>query len=232
MKTITPDIHELSLGIVNVWLIRDGDGWVLIDTGSPNSAGEILNAAGILGFPPEQLRHVVLTHHHADHAGSLAALRLRTPADATAHPLDADLIRRGTAVRPTLKPGPSAFSRVLVRLFGASGSAPYEPGIVEGEASDGDVLPIAGGLRVIHTPGHSAGHIALFAERQGVLFAGDTCANMFGLGPSIMYEDAAEGMGSLARLATLDFEAVCFGHGRAITRDAAGRFRRRWAGGI
>lgn len=229
MKTITPDIHELSLGIVNVWLIRDGDGWALIDTGAPNSAGEILNAAAILGLQPEQLRHIVLTHHHADHAGSLAALRLRTPAVASAHPLDADLIRRGTAVRPTLKPGPSALSQALVRLFGASGSAPYEPGIVEGEANDGDLLPIAGGLRVIHTPGHSAGHIALLAVRHGVLFAGDACANMFGLGPSIMYEDAAEGMGSLARLATLDFEAVCFGHGRAITRDAAGRFRRRWA---
>lgn len=229
MKALTPDIHELSLGIVNVWLIRDGDGWALIDTGSPNSAGEILNAAAILGFQPGQLRHIVLTHHHADHAGSLAALRLRTPAGATAHPLDSDLIRRGMAVRPTLKPGPSALSQVLVRLFGASGSAPYEAGIVEGEANEGDLLPIAGGLRVIHTPGHSAGHIALLAERHGVLFAGDACANMFGLGLSIMYEDAAEGMRSLARLALLDFEAVCFGHGRAITRDAAGRFRRRWA---
>ncbi len=229
MKEITADIHELSLGIVNVWLIRDGGGWALIDTGAPNSAGEILNAAAILGFQPEQLRHIVLTHHHADHAGSLAALRLRTPAIASAHPLDADLIRRGTAVRPTLKPGPGALSQVLVRLFGASGSAPYEAGIVEGEANDGDLLPIAGGLRVFHTPGHSAGHIALLAERHGVLFAGDACANMFGLGPSIMYEDVAAGMSSLARLAALDFEAVCFGHGRAITRDAARRFRRRWA---
>jgi glyoxylase-like metal-dependent hydrolase (beta-lactamase superfamily II) len=231
MKTITPDIHELSLGIVNVWLIRDGDGWALIDTGAPNSAGEILNAAAILGFQPGQLGHIVLTHHHADHAGSLAALRLRTPAGATAHPLDADLIRRGTAVRPTLKPGPGALSQVLVRLFGASGSAPYEPGIVEGVANDGDLLPIAGGLRVIHTPGHSAGHIALLAEKHGVLFAGDACASMFGLGPSIMYEDAAAGLRSLARLATLDFQAVCFGHGRAITRDAAGRFRGRWTDG-
>jgi glyoxylase-like metal-dependent hydrolase (beta-lactamase superfamily II) len=62
-----------------------------------------------------------------------------------------------------------------------------------------------------------------------VLFAGDACANMFGLGPSIMYEDAAEGLRSLARLAGLEFEAVCFGHGRAITRDAARRFRARWA---
>lgn len=229
MIRITPDIHELSLGIVNVWLIRDGDCWALIDTGAPNSAGEILNAAAILGFQPEQLRHIVLTHHHADHAGSLAALRLRTPADATAHPLDADLIRRGQAVRPALKPWPSLLSRTLVGLAGKSGSANYAPGIVEREADDGDVLPIAGGLRVLHTPGHSAGHIALLAEKHGVLFAGDACANMFGLGPSIMYEDAAEGLRSLARLAGLEFEAVCFGHGRAITRDAARRFRGRWA---
>lgn len=199
----------------------------MIDTGAPNSAGEILNAAAILGFQPEQLRHIVLTHHHADHAGSLAALRLRTPADATAHPLDADLIRRGRWSAGS-SPGRACSAGTLVGLAGKSGSANYAPGIVEGEADDGDVLPIAGGLRVLHTPG-SAGHIALLAEKHGVLFAGDACANMFGLGPSIMYEDAAEGLRSLARLAELEFEAVCFGHGRAITHDAARRFRGRWA---
>ncbi len=175
------------------------------------------------------MKQIALTHHHADHAGSLAALKLRTPADSAAHALDADLIRRGQAVRAALKPSPGILSKILVRVFGASSPSSYEAGSIDHEAADGELLPIAGGLRVFHTPGHSAGHIALLDERRGVLFAGDTCANMFGLGPSITYEDAAEGMRSLARLAALDFEVVCFGHGRAITRGASRRFRSRWA---
>lgn len=231
MKTIAPRVHELSVGIVNVWLLESDEGICLIDTGAPGSAGAILSAVRSLGHRPEDVRHIVLSHHHADHAGGLAALRLQTPAAAYAHPLDADLIRRGEAVRPTLKPGPGLLSGLMARLGGGSLPKRYEPGTVDGEVADGQVLPIAGGLRVIHTPGHSAGHVALLAEREGVLFAVDACANLFGLGPSIMYEDTAEAMRSLARLAAHEFSVVCFGHGQALTREAARRFRGRWMTG-
>ena len=91
------------------------------------------------------------------------------------------------------------------------------------------MLPIAGGLTVLHTPGHCAGQICLlWPPHGGVLLAADAAANTFGLGLSVTYEDRAEGERQLHRLAALDFRVACFGHGKAIIGDAASRFRRRW----
>lgn len=228
MRSLTPRIHELALGIVNAWLIQEDEGVCLIDTGGPGRAEEILAAVRNLGLRPEDVRHIVLTHHHADHAGSIAALRGETPAKVYAHPRDAALIRRGVAVRPELKPSPGIVGALVARLGAGALPQTYQPGIVDGEVADGQVLPIAGGLRVIHAPGHSAGHIALLSEREGVLFAADACGNMFGLGPSLMHEDTEQAMRSLARLSDLDFSIACFGHGRALTREARRKFRGRW----
>src|SRR5207302_1553049 len=71
-----------------------------------------------------------------------------------------------------------------------------------------------------------AGQLAfLWPEHGGVLLAADAAASVFGLSLSPMYEDLDEGRRSLAKLASLDFEVACFGHGRPIAGGAAGRFR-------
>ena len=86
-----------------------------------------------------------------------------------------------------------------------------------------------GGLTVLHTPSHCAGQLCLlWPAHGGVLLAADAAANMFGLGPSVTYEDRAEGERQLDRVAALHFKVACFGHGKAIIGDAASRFRRRW----
>ena len=87
---------------------------------------------------------------------------------------------------------------------------------------------IAGGLTAIHTPGHCAGHLAFFWPQEGVLFAGDTCGNLPRLGMSVAYEDLEVGKQSLSKLAKLDFAVACFGHGKAIQRDASALFRKHW----
>ena len=100
---------------------------------------------------------------------------------------------------------------------------------VEHEVGDGEVLPF-GGLRAVHTPGHTAGHLALLLPRDGgVLFVGDAASHMTHLGMSMIYEDVAEGRRSLAKLAALDFEVACFSHGRPMVGGADRRFRARWA---
>jgi glyoxylase-like metal-dependent hydrolase (beta-lactamase superfamily II) len=96
------------------------------------------------------------------------------------------------------------------------------------EVNDGELLPIAGGLKAIHTPGHSAGHLAFLWPREGVLFVGDACGNFPSFGWSLGYEDLQVGRQSLAKLAQLDFQIACFGHGRAFQQDASQRFRKRW----
>jgi len=79
-----------------------------------------------------------------------------------------------------------------------------------------------GGLRAIHVPGHCADQLAyLWPEHGGVLVAPDTAANVFGPGLSPMHEDLAEGCRSLAKLAALNFEVACFGHGKVISSGAS-----------
>ncbi|MDB6077762.1 MAG: Zn-dependent hydrolase, glyoxylase, partial [Akkermansiaceae bacterium] len=102
---------------------------------------------------------------------------------------------------------------------------------VDREIKDGDLLPVVdGGLEVIHVPGHCSGQVALRWERHGgVLFAADACVNQskeMEWAPS--YEDLEEGRRSLRKLAGLEFEVACFGHGAPIVGGAKAGFVRKW----
>ena len=90
-------------------------------------------------------------------------------------------------------------------------------------------MPIAGGLRVIHAPGHSAGQVVLLWEPRSLLICADACANAFGLDYSPIYEDFEMGKETLRRLAGLDFDAAVFSHGKPILHGAAQAFRKRFA---
>lgn len=226
-KQIVPHVYAIPLGMVNAFLI-DADGLILIDTGIPGSADKILQAVGELGKQPSDIRHILATHCHADHTGGLAALKAATGAPAYMHPADAAMVRRGESMRPA-QPAPGLIFKIVVGLFMRGGSTRVEAAEIEYEVQDGQELDLAGGLKAIHAPGHCAGQLTfLWPQHGGVLFAADAASNMFGLGWSIIYEDLEEGKRSLARLAALDFEVACFGHGKAIVGKAAERFRQKW----
>jgi glyoxylase-like metal-dependent hydrolase (beta-lactamase superfamily II) len=226
-KSIIPNLYVINLGKVNAFLLTASE-LTLIDTGYPGSEGKILQAVTALGHKPASIRHILLTHCHPDHAGSLAALQQATGATTYAHPLDAPAIRAG-AVAKSLTPTPKLIQRLLFRLFIQGLSPNYPAAKVDREINDGEALPLAGGLRVLHTPGHSAGHVAFFwPQHGGVLLAGDTCANLPTLDYSPGYDDFAQGQRTLGKLTQLDFAAIGFGHGSAITKDATAKFRRRW----
>ena len=181
-----------------------------------------------MGGRATDVRHIVVTHCHRDHTGSLAALKQATGATVCMHPLDAALVRRGEAGRP-MKPAPGLMAAVIVRLVMRGGTPRIEPVEVEQEIGNGDELAFAGDLRAIHAPGHCAGQLAfLWPHQGGVLIAADACAAVFGLGLAPIYEDLDIGRRSLSRLAALDFEVAVFGHGRPITSGAAKRFREKW----
>ena len=96
-----------------------------------------------------------------------------------------------------------------------------------------DVLvPDDGGVpnfdAVIHTPGHCAGQVALLWRPGRMLFAGDVCMNIMGLGDPVGFESLEEGRASQRKLAGLSFDAAGFGHGEPIARDASSRFRNKW----
>src|SRR5690349_8998227 len=78
LEQLAPNLYGLALGPINTFLVVDADGLTLIDTGAPGSEGAILGAIAELGKQPSDLRRIVLTHCHPDHAGSAAALQKAT----------------------------------------------------------------------------------------------------------------------------------------------------------
>ena len=227
VKQIAPKLFAVPLGFVNAFLI-DADELILVDTGNRGDEGTILEAIREIGRKPSDLKHILVTHCHPDHAGSLAELKEATGASAYMHPIDAAITRTGK-VAPDLKPSPGLLNNILFNRFIGFEGSEYSPAEIEYEVNDGDELPIAGGLRAMHVPGHSAGQLAFFwNEYGGVLFAADTAGNTMRLGYSLGYADFEEGKRSLAKLAKLDFEVACFGHGKAIESGASNKFKKKW----
>lgn len=220
---VVPGVSRLALGIANGYLLEADDGLVLVDTGTPGNAGAILGAIAAVGRRPADLREIVLTHQHADHAGSVAAVAAATGARVTVGALDARVVREG------LVPVTGTASGTLFGFFSRFiRPMPLEAAPVGREVVDGEVLEGATGLRAIHTPGHTPGHTSyLWPSGGGVLFVGDAAANLFNrLGRPIVASDWPSVARSVARLAELEFETAVFGHGRVIRHRGAARFRK------
>jgi glyoxylase-like metal-dependent hydrolase (beta-lactamase superfamily II) len=229
---VLPGIHRISIrmGYVNAYLVDGSGELTLVDTGLFGVEKTILRAIHNAGRTPADLRHIAITHHHTDHAGSLAKLMQKTPgARVYAHPLDVPVITGASPV-----PGPNPASRagkmlgpLLMRL---------QPGRlghvdVQVQVQDGQEIPAAGGMTVVHTPGHTAGHVSyLKPGNGGVLFVGDAAGNLFGkVGPPIgmFTEDMAQARESIRKIAALEFDAAVFGHG-GVAKGKAGAAFRRW----
>ena len=90
---------------------------------------------------------------------------------------------------------------------------------------DGDVLDFGGGAEILSVPGHTDGSIAIHLPRHGVLFTGDTIANVGTVMLGVFNQDRAQTVASFKRLAALDVETACFGHGEPITSGAGAQIR-------
>jgi glyoxylase-like metal-dependent hydrolase (beta-lactamase superfamily II) len=224
---VVEGLWQISLDGVNAFLIDDGE-LTLIDTGLPKSDDKIVAAIESTGKNVTDLKHIVVTHCHHDHSGSVAALKRRSGARVYMHPLDAAMVRKGEAARP-MSPSPGLLRHVMYRLFIPKQPTSIEPCAIDQEINDGTELPIAGGLKAIHVPGQCEGQVALLWPRRRLLFAADACANTPNFGYALCYEDLEEGKRSLRKLAALDFDAAVFGHGSPIKSGAAQRFRQQFA---
>ena len=144
-----------------------------------------------LGRSPADIARFVVTHGHPDHAGGAAG------APVLMHPADRDRA-------PHLNAGTIA-RRLAVRRLPATTNL-----------IDGQVLAILGGLRVVHTPGHTPGSVCLFAERDGLLFSGDAlwrdAAGSLHRPNRYWSEDLGSARRSVAVLARLDVGTILFGH--------------------
>jgi glyoxylase-like metal-dependent hydrolase (beta-lactamase superfamily II) len=208
----------------NAFLIRAGRATTLVDVGPPKGLELVTKAIRDGAATAADVGHVVLTHCHTDHTGNLAGVVASGEVTVYGAAGDAGVVRQG-AERPRGVAN-RVLGRVMLAMAKGSSRAPAAP--VHVEVADGQELDAAGGLRCIHTPGHTGGHVSYLWPEGRVLFVGDAATNMFRrLDVAPINEDDAASRASFAKLAELEFDVACFGHGSPIRGRAADRFRRR-----
>lgn len=197
---------------LNGFMIREDDGRVtLVDVGLAFTAGKVATALRRIGAGPGDVCRIILTHAHSDHAGAAAEISDRTGQGIWAHTDDAASLRTGRSA-----PFAPGLPRAVMRLLRLDRLAPVD---VTREFHDGELLPVGGGLRVIHTPGHSPGHVSLLHEPSALLITGDAIFNISGLRwpASPLCTDFVMTTQTAHRLADdIDYQMAAFTHGPEI----------------
>ncbi len=200
----------------NVYLLADDD-LTLVDTGFKGRAGQILKKIRDFGYSPRDIARIIITHHHPDHIGSLAEVKKATDAQVIAHPADAPYIDGRLP-----QPGPARQTLIGKSLVPFQWMWATTPVAVDVLVNEGDQLPIFGGTKILHTPGHTPGSICLLIQSRRLVIVGDVIAHRFGLRlPSKGFTvDLAQEILSVKRVATLEFDVICFGHGLPLLHGA------------
>ena len=215
---IAPRVWRIPTAIgdlINTFALVDDDGTVtLVDAGLSRGHKRIRAGLAALGAQPSAVRRIVVTHAHRDHVGGLRKLVNHTGAEVASHEREAPYLRDGRSSR-----------------FGRGRRHTFRRVVVAEQFMDGSLLPVAGGLRVIHTPGHTPGHVSLLHAPTGVLITGDALFNMRAIrySPGWLCTDAELNRKSADVLGDLDYDVAAFTHGpeiRAGAREAVRAFLR------
>jgi glyoxylase-like metal-dependent hydrolase (beta-lactamase superfamily II) len=213
-------------------LFRDAGGdATLVDAGHAGHEAAFLDAIARAGVDPARPRRIILTHQDLDHIGSAPGIAAATGALVLAHAGDAPYI--DGRLRP-IKLDPARWAERLARCPAAERPAVERvladpPRVPVGRLLvDGERLPWHGGIRVIHTPGHTPGHVSLYHEPSRLLIAGDALRTEEGVlvGPSPAATlDMPRALASLGKLLALDIDRVVCYHGGLAGPGSAARLR-------
>ncbi|MFZ0341062.1 MAG: MBL fold metallo-hydrolase [Gaiellaceae bacterium] len=228
MKELAPGVYSLGHGKgghVHAFLLDAGGELLLVDTLFEGDARLVFEALQTLGRSPGDLTRIAITHAHRSHLGGLAALKRASGATVYAHRWEADIVggdRRAQAVSIV----PHQSLRLIPFQLGLWLDRPrHEPCPVDELLDEGDAL---GPLQVMHSPGHSPGHLTFWWPERGFLIAGDGVATWPNLcaGWKVFNLNHLQHKASLGRLATFEPQIVGVGHGDPITANAAEQVQR------
>jgi len=215
---IAPGVHAVRLLNVYAFLISEPQ-MTLIDAGLIGSWRRIERYVARLGRSMSELTRIVCTHAHPDHIGGVRELASEREVEVLMHP--ADLAGLSVTLRNAVA------NRNRGQLIAYFTRHPGEATPIE----DGQLLPILGGLQVVHTPGHTPGSVCLYAPRHRLLFVGDALQVIRGkvtFASSVFSDDIALARATVARMAELNVETIAFSH-YPPWRDGANAVLRRLA---
>src|SRR6202165_4106662 len=204
-------------GLVNCYLI-DAPRRTLIDTGTSSvPKASLLPALKEMGWDLSDLRVIINTHLHIDHAGGNAEMQEASGAGIHIHKADAAFTDRDKYAEK--------YCRDALRLMGEDDQIPQSEAFqrsllgrewgVERQLEDGDEVDLGGDVRldVLHTPGHTPGSASFYWESEKLLFSGDAVG---GRGSRVngfpLYFAAADYANSLRRLLDLNIATFAQAH--------------------
>ncbi|MCW1913687.1 MBL fold metallo-hydrolase [Luteolibacter sp. GHJ8] len=207
-----PGLIRVQAPGVSFHALRHDGGIVLVDCGFVGGVGLLARALRLAGWEHLPLTGIVLTHGHLDHILNVGRLAAATGAWIAAPRLDSAHYEGRAVYR-----GASRVTGVLESLgrplLGFQAFAP------DRWIDDGDEIEVWDGLRAIHLPGHTAGHMGYYCERHRLLFCADLFASYPGfshLPPAIFNVDGAMVRASVVRALALDPVGVLPNHGDSV----------------
>lgn len=234
---ILPGIHVVEVASpsggsnaqINLCLLVENGVATLVDAGMPGVSERLLDYLIEIQLAPEAIRRVIITHHHIDHVGGLPEILKLCRSEVWAHKEDTPVID-GSVPRAEIPA--ERMEAMLARVAPEERAVALErakqlmavPGIhVDLSLVGGEQLNMLGGVQILHTPGHTAGHLALFLPAMSLLIAGDLMhleGGSISESPYVPGSDPSEAHASAKRAAALGFDGFVGYHGGYVTSGA------------
>src|SRR5262249_39678763 len=233
---VADGVVRLGTSLVNWYLVEDGGRVTIVDCGAPAYHAQLDGGLALLDRNRGHVDAIVLTHGHGDHIGFAERARTELGVPVYVHEDDKELTTTG---KPPDKNEKSITSylryphayKLIAHLMSAGGVP--KPVQEVTTFRDGDELDVPGKPRVLHTPGHTRGHVVFVLEPRGALLMGDLLCALNPLtgarGPQLMPQAVHAWSGaildSLSRIEELDVPTLAFGHGEPWTDGVASAVR-------
>lgn len=211
---IAPNVHSVQLLGANGFVITS-ERLTLIDAGLAGSRPLLLRYLRGIGRSIDELERIICTHGHPDHIGGVREL-VSDRVEVFVHPADLEGLSLSFREAMAATQGGTRLGHLLQYVTRHPGTAT--------PLGHGDVLPLLGGLEVIHTPGHTPGSVCLYARGPRILFTGDVIQVRFGhlaFASPIFSHDHAQARASVQRLTNLEVDMIAFSHYRPMRDGAA-----------